>query len=197
MLMFGAKAIIACIIQILWIASILSSMLPPFKPFKILSNAPILNFNSKIIQFSKNYSCTRVLCVSILNAIKRIYTIANRDDSSAFIKAKIMFNASRINHKKILPAGMGQLSNFLSLLKGTAFHPLSPFPFSFLYIFRMSFHSHCDIAHVIGFILIIKWNAFAFRLFTFRLGWDYGFIKWKCTIFFLFCIKLIFRWYQM
>lgn len=38
-----------------------------------------------------------------LNVIKRIYTIANRGDRSAFIKAKIMFNASRISHKIPLP----------------------------------------------------------------------------------------------
>lgn len=62
MFRFSAKAIIVCIIQILWIASILSSI---ENHSKILSNAPISNFNSKIIQFSKNFSCTTVLCVSI------------------------------------------------------------------------------------------------------------------------------------
>lgn len=188
MLRFSAKTIIiVCIIQSIWVASISSSMLPPIE--KLQTIQILIKCTDFKFQFENNTIFKEFLVHKsfiCLDVIKRIYTIANRGDSSAFIKAKIMFNASRINHKIPLPAGVGHFSNFLSLLKGTALYslyPIPPFPLSpFLYICRMSFNSHCDIAHVIGFILIIKWNAFAFRLFTFLgLGWDYGFIEWKCT----------------
>lgn len=149
MLRFSAKAIII-IIQSIWVASISSSMLPPIEKLQTIQN--LIKCTDFKFQFENNTIFKEFLVhksFMCLDVIKRIYTIANRGDSSAFIKAKIMFNASRINHKISLPAGVGQFSNFLSLLKGTAFIPP----------FLLSSHSHFNSVHLSYVVQFTLWHC--------------------------------------